>query len=793
MLPALPSRLGRLFAGGWWRGLAAKLLVLVLLAATLPPLILGILMFRTGAVLQTREALDRSREVAGWGLEKVESYVENLISDLELNLALLLPRGDLRAAPPRSLEPGFALLLKYMENVRALALLDPDGRERLKLSEEVLFTTADLRDRGEDPLVRQAQAGERVVGRVYTSAFSEPMVRVVLPIQDVVEGRLGGLLVAEVNLKRLWDEVLAVKVGRSGYIYVLDENLRIIAHPDYSLVLMDTSPPFLQQVREVLLSPEGKRQGEYLNHQGERVLGVAAQSRRLGWHIVVERPAAEAYAYLNEAKVQTVFLLLNTLLITILLGSFAAQRLSRPIGRVIEGARRVGAGDLDHMLPVEGPAEIGELARTFNTMTSNLRESFVGLQALLTVSRRLATSLKLHEVLEAGLQGGLENLQATHCAVLLCPQAEGSESSPPRLFAAGPDGLRRAEEVSLEVFPAFARALETQEAIVGTADGGADPAWTVLVPLTAGGVPLGAMAFALPERPDGVTASRLSLFRAVANQVAVAVQNAELYERLRGYSENLEQRVEERTRDLRALNQQLQEANRHKSQFLANMSHELRTPLNSIIGFSEVLLDGAAGELTDRQRLYLDTILDSGQHLLTLISDILDVAKIEAGKVQLEPTLCPCADLVEEAVDVVRPQAERKRLRLGGRVDPLSTTVWADRSKLRQVLLNLLSNAVKFTPEGGEVQVTAGPGPGGAVEFRVVDTGIGIQPKDQERIFQPFEQVDNSYSRRYEGTGLGLSLTRRLVELHGGSIRVQSDLGAGSTFIVTLPPAALPA
>ncbi|MBI4391884.1 MAG: cache domain-containing protein, partial [candidate division NC10 bacterium] len=270
MAHPLPSRLGRLFAGGWWRGLAAKLLVLVLLAATLPPLILGILMFRTGAVLQTREALDRSREVAGWGLEKVESYVENLISDLELNLALLLPRGDLRAAPPRSLEPAFALLLKYMENVRALALLDPDGRERLKLSEEVLFTTADLRDRGEDPLVRQAQAGERVVGRVYTSAFSEPMVRVVLPIQDVVEGRLGGLLVAEVNLKRLWDEVLAVKVGRSGYIYVLDDNLRIIAHPDYSLVLMDTSPPFLQQVREVLLSPEGKRQGEYLNHQGER-------------------------------------------------------------------------------------------------------------------------------------------------------------------------------------------------------------------------------------------------------------------------------------------------------------------------------------------------------------------------------------------------------------------------------------------------------------------------------------------------------------------------------------------
>ncbi|MBI2080889.1 MAG: HAMP domain-containing protein, partial [candidate division NC10 bacterium] len=439
-----------------------------------------------------------------------------------------------------------------------------------------------------------------------------------------------------------------------------------------------------------------------------------------------------------------------------------------------------GAGDLTHRLPVEGPAEIADLARTFNAMTANLSESFAGLQALLSVSRRLAPSLKLQDVLEAALRAGLEELQATHCALLLCPQPEGPDPVPPLLFLAGPDGMHRGEAVSFGMLPNFARALETQEVVVGGADGTADPTWTVVVPLTAGGIPLGTMAFALREGAGGLTPSRVSLLRAVA----------ELYERLRGYSENLEHRVEERTRDLTALNQQLQEANRHKSQFLANMSHELRTPLNSIIGFSEVLLDGGAEALRERQRLYVDTILDSGQHLLTLISDILDVAKIEAGKVRLEPAAVHCTDLVAEAVDVVRPQAERKRLRLGGAVEPAGTTVWGDRPKLRQVLLNLLSNAVKFTPDGGEVRVTASPAPGGAVEFRVADTGIGIHPDDQERIFQAFEQVDNSYSRRYQGTGLGLSLTRQLVELHGGTVRVESAVGAGSTFIVTLPAAA---
>ncbi|MBI4390645.1 MAG: HAMP domain-containing protein, partial [candidate division NC10 bacterium] len=450
-----------------------------------------------------------------------------------------------------------------------------------------------------------------------------------------------------------------------------------------------------------------------------------------------------------------------------------------------------GAGDLTHRLPVEGPAEIADLARTFNAMTANLSESFAGLQALLSVSRRLAPSLKLQDVLEAALRAGLEELQATHCALLLCPQPEGPDPVPPLLFLAGPDGMHRGEAVSFGMLPNFARALEMQEVVVGGADGTADPTWTVVVPLTAGGIPLGTMAFALREGAGGLTPSRVSLLRAVANQAAVAVQNAELYERLRGYSENLEHRVEERTRDLTALNQQLQQANRHKSQFLANMSHELRTPLNSIIGFSEVLLDGGAEALRERQRLYVDTILDSGQHLLTLISDILDVAKIEAGKVRLEPAAVHCTDLVAEAVDVVRPQAERKRLRLGGAVEPAGTTVWGDRPKLRQVLLNLLSNAVKFTPDGGEVRVTASPAPGGAVEFRVADTGIGIHPDDQERIFQAFEQVDNSYSRRYQGTGLGLSLTRQLVELHGGTVRVESAVGAGSTFIVTLPAAAM--
>jgi PAS domain S-box-containing protein len=235
----------------------------------------------------------------------------------------------------------------------------------------------------------------------------------------------------------------------------------------------------------------------------------------------------------------------------------------------------------------------------------------------------------------------------------------------------------------------------------------------------------------------------------------------------------------------------LQEANRLKSEFLANMSHELRTPLNGILGFSELLVDRRVGPLNDKQREYIQDIHACGQHLLQLINDVLDLSKVEAGRMDVYAEAFEPAAAVASVLAVIAPLAQKKQVRL---MPPECAVpqVMLDPHKFRQVLFNLLSNAVKFTEPGGHVQLSVQPEGEGRLRMEVRDTGIGIAPADMPRLFQAFGQLDSGLSRRAEGTGLGLALTRRLVELQGGSIEVQSTPGVGSTFSVLLPVVGVP-
>ena len=256
--------------------------------------------------------------------------------------------------------------------------------------------------------------------------------------------------------------------------------------------------------------------------------------------------------------------------------------------------------------------------------------------------------------------------------------------------------------------------------------------------------------------------------------------------------QSLEQKVEERTRELqRALaelsrkGRQLEVASEHKSHFLANMSHELRTPLNAIIGFSQVLRQRLFGPINEKQEEYLDDILSSGNHLLSLINDVLDLSKVEAGQVELEVASLSLREALERGVVMVREPATKHGVRLSLELAPGVDLVEGDERRLRQVIFNLLSNAVKFTPEGGEV-VVATASRDHEVLISVTDTGPGIRVEDHERIFEEFQQTDVGVQQG-EGTGLGLALSKRLVELHGGRIWVESEPGHGSRFVFTLP------
>ena len=267
-------------------------------------------------------------------------------------------------------------------------------------------------------------------------------------------------------------------------------------------------------------------------------------------------------------------------------------------------------------------------------------------------------------------------------------------------------------------------------------------------------------------RPSPTSRSRCS--KVFADQAAIGIENVRLYIEIREKSA------------------QLEVANKHKSEFLANMSHELRTPLNAIIGFSEVLSERMFGEINEKQADYLKDIHESGRHLLSLINDILDLSKIEAGRMDLELSSFDLPAALSNAMTLVRERAQRHGIALSLEVDKRLGAFQADERKFKQIVLNLLSNAVKFTPDGGRVAVSAKQDTT-CVEIAVKDTGIGIAPEDQAAVFEEFKQVGRDYTKKAEGTGLGLTLTKRFVELHGGAISLESALGKGSTFTITLP------
>ncbi len=289
---------------------------------------------------------------------------------------------------------------------------------------------------------------------------------------------------------------------------------------------------------------------------------------------------------------------------------------------------------------------------------------------------------------------------------------------------------------------------------------------TSIAPLIREGKAIGAIT--VPRSEPGVLSEKqMALLKTFADQAVIAIENVRLFKE-----------IQEKSR-------QLEVANQHKSEFLANMSHELRTPLNAVIGFSEALQERMFGELNEKQAEYIDDIHGSGKHLLSLINDILDLSKVEAGRMELDVTKFNVPMAIDNALTLIKERAGRHGITLECSIDPELGDINADERKFKQILLNLLSNAVKFTPEGGRISVAARP-IAGAVEVSVSDTGIGIAPEDCAAVFEEFRQVGPSSDKKSEGTGLGLALARKFVELHGGKIQVTSEVGKGSKFTFSL-------
>ena len=408
------------------------------------------------------------------------------------------------------------------------------------------------------------------------------------------------------------------------------------------------------------------------------------------------------------------------------------------------------------------------------------------------ITHSIATSLRLDEVLDRIVEAGRRFAGVDLCGINLL------DADRRHLAGTHMSGGRSAvyQSIRLPVDQPYGSSVALRERrTVIIEDFGAAPQFrrdmadalgfrsALHVPLLGLQGPAGVMVFCHMDRPRAFPPETIRRAERLAGHAALAIENARLHRELAEHAARLEGRVRERT-------EALETASRHKSDFLAHMSHELRTPLNAILGFSGMLMEGHGGPLADKGRRYAEQVQRSGQHLLALINDVLDLSRVEAGRLELhrERVVVPAA--VSAAVDLTRGLAATQGVSVQVEAAEASLTVWADPVRLHQMITNLLSNAIKFTAPGGRVTLaaSAAAGAGGWVDVAVRDTGVGVAAADMERLFKPFEQLGNRPKQNHQGTGLGLALTRRLVELHGGRIRAESPgPGQGATFTLVLP------
>jgi signal transduction histidine kinase len=531
---------------------------------------------------------------------------------------------------------------------------------------------------------------------------------------------------------------------------------------------------------------------------GGRILAAHAPIAPQGWLVFVERPAAAAYAPLYAPIIRSVVIFVLGLGLSILASILLARRMVAPIRTLQEGAARIGAGDLAHRIEIRTGDELETLGDELNRTATRLEESYAGLErkvaerthdltealrrltALSEVGRAVSSTLDVQAVLNSIVVHAGPLAGADGCAIYEYDEASqefhlrATHNYDPALVAAiGAVPLRRGEGVM-----GRAAALREPIQVPDITQPGAYETRQRDVLVRAGFRALLSVPLLFEDRVIGsLSVNRkapgeygpdvIEVLKTFAAQSVLSLENARLF------------------REIADKSRELEIASQHKSEFLANMSHELRTPLNAVIGFSEVLLDRMFGDLNDKQTEYLHDIMGSGRHLLSLINDILDLSKIEAGRMELEPSEFHLPTALDDACTLVRERASRRTITLRIAVDERVGEIRADERKIKQIMLNLLSNAIKFTPEGGRIEVRAVPS-NGSVEVSVTDTGIGIAPEDQDAVFEEFRQVGTSAARR-EGTGLGLALCRKFIELHGGTIWVKSQVGVGSTFTFTLP------
>jgi signal transduction histidine kinase/DNA-binding response OmpR family regulator len=697
-------------------------------------------------------------------------------------------------------------LLRQVPAITELAEIDSSGHEQLKVSRLAMEVVGSGTDVSKEPAFAEAVAHKVYYGPVYFRRESEPYMTLSL----AGTRRDTGVSIAQVNLKLIWDVLSKIKFSGHGRAYVIDAAGRLIAHPDISLVLRNTDMSQLAQVRSARARLTGEDGAELVSEgrdiAGHNVITASAPVPPLGWLVFVETPVQEAYAPLYTSLQRTGLILLGALALAFAAGMFLARRMVVPIHALRTGAARLGGGDLGQRIAIKTGDEVEALADQFNDMAGRLQESHANLErkveertqelhqrteqlgrsvgelrALGEVSQAVNSTLDLETVLSTIVAKAV-SLSGTDAGAIYVYDESQTELNLRATYGMDQALIQTLKKQHIGFNePNIAAALSQREPIqVADLREGASSAVNdvilragfralLLAPLLRGEEIVG-MLVVRRRSPGAFPQNTVDLIKTFAAQSVLAIQNARLFHE-----------IEEKGRELEV-------ASQHKSQFLANMSHELRTPLNAIIGYSEILQEDVTDLGQDNLVPDLKKIEGAGRHLLGLINDILDLSKIEAGKMDIFLEEVELAPLLEEVRALVVPLAEKNSNILDLRLAEDLGSIRTDRTKLKQSLLNILSNGSKFT-ENGRLTLVAErfEGDRPMVRFSISDTGIGMTEEQLGRLFQAFSQAEASTATKYGGTGLGLAISRRFCQLLGGDISVTSRPGEGSTFTIVLP------
>ncbi len=671
-------------------------------------------------------------------------------------------------------------LLKVVPAITEAAALSPNGREETKVSRVRIILPEDLADRSSEKAFVEAREGKSFFSPVYFVRESEPYMTIAVPIERLGE-EFAGVLVAEVNLKYIWDVVSRIKVGRAGYAYVVSREGDLVAHPDISLVLQKRNLGHLGQVQAALAGVAGLLPAQP-NLAGQKIFPAYAPIPDLGWAVLVERPAGEAYAPLYASILRSSILLLVGFGMAVLASLLIGRRVVRPVEVLRQGAARIGAGALDHRIDVRTGDELEVLAESFNRMTAQLRESYASLEhkfvetrSLYEIGQEITAQTALEPTLNLIVERASDLLQAE--VSLLALRQDESDTFAMQAYS----GTVTEALAAVRFRPG--EGLGGRVVVTGMAILVGDyleeyrdsPFLEILreaglrsslaVPLKVRDVVIGVL-YVHSRAPHKFREEEQQLLTALADQAAIAIDKAKLYQDLQHSHQELLAAQAALVRKTRMA---------AMGEIAAVVAHETRNPLGALNNCVQLLQMNP--HITGEDAELLDILQTESQRLNQIVSDFLAFGRPRPPQFQ-EVDL---HELIDEALALLqRDDRCPPAIVTIRKFDPSLPKVWIDRDQLRQVVWNLFLNALQAMGEQGELLVETRRVDSQA-EFLVRDTGPGIPKNVLPNIFEPF------YSTKSGGTGLGLPIVRRIVEEHGGRISVESEEEVGTWFTVALP------